>query len=169
MKKTNSWIQPTINFNPLHRVFRRSGREISGRLTFAVLCISAASVLLQTKHASAATPIKVKSDELNTLTFSELVIQFENDADIGVAKDGYKLLIFNELRAHGYNVMGAESLVFGEDKSDRARFVLGGTLTEFECESGFIRKCRIAIEWQLLDRKKGEVVYKVLTRALEDQ
>ena len=75
------------------------------------------------------------------------------------------------------DALGAENLVFGKDKSDEARFILGGTIRHLECAGGLLlgansrlsasADCRIAIEWELLDRRSDSVVYKVKTRAVE--
>lgn len=110
-------------------------------------------------------PIQVDGTKVHTLTFSELVVRLEASADIGVAKQGIKLEILEELRKQGYRALGAENLVFGKDEAANARFVLGGTLRELDCRGFVSSECRIAIQWELLDRATDEVVYKVLTRA----
>ncbi len=126
---------------------------------------------------SATSPIRVDKEKTHGITIAELVFRIDDSADIGVAKDGIKLDILEELRNYGHNALGAENLVFGKDKSEQARFVLGGTVRELECagrllQAGFVghttaADCRIAIEWELLDRRSDSVVYKVKTRAIE--
>jgi len=96
--------------------------------------------------------------------FSNLLARIDKD-QIGFAKPEYRVHILEALRGTGFNAVGAENLVFGKDDSDRADFVLGGTVTELDCVTYFSTlRCRIGIEWQLLDRERDEVVYRVLTR-----
>jgi S1-C subfamily serine protease len=93
-----------------------------------------------------------------------LVARLDND-EIGFAKAEYRVHILEALRSAGFNAVGAESLVFGKDEADRADVVLGGTVTELRCVRlrGQLR-CSIGVEWQLLDRERDQVVYRVLSR-----
>lgn len=96
--------------------------------------------------------------------FSNLLARIDKD-EIGFAKPEYRVHILEALRHAGFNAVGAENLVFDKDNSDKADFVLGGTVTELDCLLRFSSlRCRIGIEWQLLDRERDEVVYQVLTR-----
>lgn len=96
--------------------------------------------------------------------FSNLVARLDND-EIGLAKAEYRVHILEALRDAGFNAVGAESLVFGKDEAERADLVLGGTVKELRCGQphGHLR-CSVGIEWQLLDRERDEVVYRVLSR-----
>jgi serine protease Do len=96
--------------------------------------------------------------------FSNLLARLEDD-EIGFAKAEYRVHILEELRNAGFNAVGAENLVFNRDDSEKADLVLGGTVKELACRSvGAQLRCGVGIEWQLLDRERDEVVYRVLTR-----
>jgi S1-C subfamily serine protease len=121
--------------------------------------------------AAEPAPIAVESEQMHSLTLAEIIVRIEGDLDVGTAREGIKLMIFEELRASGYNVLGAEDLVFGDDRSHQARFLLGGTVRELECLPSYLGmgrtgRCRIAIEWQLKDKVYDHVVYRVTTRAV---
>ncbi len=109
-----------------------------------------------------------RKKKMHTVTFSELIVRVDQSVDIGVAKDGIKVDILEELRGYGYNALGVENLVFNRDDSMKARFVLGGTLRELEwARMGHQRKCRIEIKWELWDRHHDQVVYSVSARAIQ--
>jgi serine protease Do len=110
-------------------------------------------------------PIRVAPAKMETLTFANLLLRAPAVPEIGLASDTFRVDILEELRQVGHNALGAENLVFGQDSSDDARFVLGGTIRELECHAR--RHCSIGIEWELLDRTSKKVVYKVMTRAGE--
>jgi serine protease Do len=99
--------------------------------------------------------------------FSNLIARLDSD-EIGFAKAEYRVHILEALRKGGFNAVGAESLVFGRDDGEHADLVLGGTVRELECRP--VRRqtnCRVGIEWELLDREKDAVVYRVLTRYMQ--
>ncbi|HVJ16361.1 MAG TPA: S1C family serine protease [Polyangiaceae bacterium] len=99
--------------------------------------------------------------------FSKLLFRINNEERIGVAKEQFAIFILETLRERGFNAVGAENLVFDQDKSTSAEFLLGGTVRELDCLEQRRRvNCRIAIEWQLLDVRAGNVVYTALTRGL---
>jgi S1-C subfamily serine protease len=100
--------------------------------------------------------------------FSNLVARLDETDDIGFAKAEYRVYVLEALRAAGLNAVGAESLVFSRDDSDKADLLLGGTVKELTCEPhGSWRDCRIGIVWEVLDRHSDEIVYRVLSRDLE--
>jgi serine protease Do len=96
--------------------------------------------------------------------FSSLVARLADD-HIGFAKAEYRVHVLEALRAAGYHAVGAESLVFGKDEGENARLLLGGTVKELTCVELYSQvRCKVGIEWQLLDRQTDDVVYRVLTR-----
>jgi S1-C subfamily serine protease len=103
---------------------------------------------------------------LASLTFGNLVVRIEGRERIGFAEQDYRVFILEKLRASGFNALGVESLVFDEDKSEEADFVLGGVMTEMHClqRGELVHACRVGIEWQLLHARSEQVVYRVLTR-----
>src|ERR1700690_1750448 len=96
--------------------------------------------------------------------FSNLLARIDKD-EIGFAKPQFRVHILEALRDAGFNAVGAENLVFDKDDAEKADLVLGGTVKELECRSpSNDMRCRVGIEWQLLDRERDQVVYRVLTR-----
>jgi S1-C subfamily serine protease len=84
---------------------------------------------------------------------------------MGIAREDFRVRILESLRGWGFNAVGAEDLVFDKDDAEKADLLLGGTVRELEC----VRKpnfanCRVGIEWQVQDVRRGEVVYRVLSR-----
>lgn len=111
-------------------------------------------------------PLHAHADKLESLTFSRLVVRFPGDNEIGVEGGHLRVQFLEALRHHGYPALGAESLVFDEDKSNQARFVLGGTANELACRTldAKRRRCELGVSWELLDRRDDRVVYRVETR-----
>jgi hypothetical protein len=86
--------------------------------------------------------------------FSNLVARLDGTDDIGFAKAEYRVYILEALRSAGLNAVGAESLVFSRDESERADLILGGTVRELACRStGATRACRIGIVWEVLGKE----------------
>jgi S1-C subfamily serine protease len=102
------------------------------------------------------------------LGFSRLVVRLDGSDEIGIAADFHVRLI-EHMRARGFDAVGAENLVFGKDESGRAKYVVGGTVKEVACMTKGLRvRCRVGVEWQLLDVARDEVVYSVMTRATKE-
>ncbi len=143
---------------------RAGGQTFARLLRWGVLL----AVLQSAEPAAAATPIAVKGRELHTLTFAKLVVKPKGTYKISVADDQFNLLMLEELRKVGYNVLGGEEAVFTRDESSKARLALGGTLQELDCydvrSSATDAQCDIGVAWELYDRHEGRVIYKTLTR-----
>lgn len=144
---------------------RRHGRlpRWLGSAALAALCLGAAPGVRAEGAAEGSAEGATKPKKV-AVGFSNLVARLDND-QIGFAKAEYRVHILEALRAAGFNAVGAENLVFGKDEGERADLVLGGTVLELGCRQ--IKRdlrCRVGIEWQLLDRERDEVVYRVLTR-----
>ena len=102
-----------------------------------------------------------------SIGFSNLIVRLEQDAEIAVAGDDYRVSILENLRAAGLNAVGAEDIVFGRDNGKRAELLLGGTVRELQCQHWYsVHSCRIGIEWRVLDVQRDAVVYTVLTRSV---
>jgi serine protease Do len=114
-----------------------------------------------TARAQAKTPQRA-------LGFSNLVFRPAGGDQVGLAGEDFRVHILEDLRGRGVNAVGAENLVFGSDHGGQAEMMLGGTVTELECQPGSVSgniSCRMGIEWQVLDVASDTVVYKVLSRA----
>jgi serine protease Do len=102
------------------------------------------------------------------LGFSNLVFRPAGGDQVGLAGEDFRVHILEDLRGRGVNAVGAENLVFGSDHGAQAEMMLGGTVTELQCQPGSVSSnvsCRMGIEWQVLDVASDTVVYKVLSRA----
>jgi len=131
-----------------------------GRAWGVLLC----ALLVALTSARAARAEEEPANAKVAVGFSNLLARIDKD-EIGFAKPEYRVHILEALRRAGFNAVGAENLVFDKDDSDKADFVLGGTVKELDCLLHLSTlRCRIGIEWQLLDRERDEVVYQVLTR-----
>jgi serine protease Do len=128
----------------------------------ARLGLTVLALLAATRPALADEPPAAKKRV--AVGFSNLVARLDND-EIGFARPEYRVHILEALRSAGFNAVGAENLVFGKDESERADVVLGGTVKELDCRNVYRElRCSVGVEWQLLDRERDEVVYRVLTR-----
>lgn len=134
------------------------------RLLVALLCLTAC---LWAPHSALAAPalVRVHADELQSLTFSNLIVRVRDANWIGTGDDALRVKLLEHLRKRGYPALGAESLVFNKDKSVEARFQLGGTLTRAECkpEKDWRKKrlCRIGVDWELFNTREDRVVYSM--------
>ena len=132
--------------------------------SFFIVVFPMTSAALEGK---APAPIKVKTEEMQPFGFSRLLVRPEGTYEISLANVEFDIMIIEELRNFGHNIVGAENLVFGVNESARAQMMLGGTISELKSEFNPIadtRQCRITITWQLFDIRKGQVVYEVETR-----
>jgi S1-C subfamily serine protease len=136
---------------------RRGARVVTSALALAIVAAAASP-------AWAAEPA-----EQAAIGFSNLVARLDNVDEIGIVNAEYRVHILEAMREAGLNAVGAESLVFSRDESDKADFLLGGTVKELECRYDYYtgRVCRIGILWEVLNRRSDEVVYAVLTRRIE--
>lgn len=133
----------------------------------AVAAIPAACLWSTLASVADAQPLAAAADARVRIGFSNLVMRLDSD-EIGFAKAEYRVQILQALRAAGYNAVGAESLVFNRDEGEQADVVLGGTVRELECKAvGAETNCRVGIEWELLDRERDTVVYRLLARHAE--
>ena len=99
------------------------------------------------------------------LGLANLVVRLEGADSIGLVPEQLRIHILEALRAANFNAVGAESLVFGKDHSERADLLLGGTIHELQCiQHRTESRCRIGVDWQLLDVHRDAVIYSVTTR-----
>jgi S1-C subfamily serine protease len=107
----------------------------------------------------------VKTEQA-TLTFSNLLVRDERHKELYYTTGDYRVYILEALRKSGFRVLGAENLLFGQDKSADARFVLGGTITATICniDPKRPRLCEMTVTWELFDTALQGVIYKVDTR-----
>jgi S1-C subfamily serine protease len=132
------------------------------------------AVLLSATGASAQPDTAVEAGdetELETLTFTRLIVREQGRYDIAVAAGTFRVTIIEELRRRGYNVTGAESLLFDQDRSSKAALLLGGIVQDVECTETAGQSagvCEVAVAWELFSRRLDKVVYKVLTRSRDN-
>jgi S1-C subfamily serine protease len=113
--------------------------------------------------ASAATPPPIPKAPIG---ISNVVVRLEGRDEIGLAGADFRIHLIERLRERGFAAVGAESLVFDKDESQRAAFKLGGIVRELDCRTVRGFSCRVGIEWQLLDVARDAVVYTVFSRAI---
>jgi hypothetical protein len=106
------------------------------------------SILLAAGVASAEGPPR-------SIGFSNLVVRFDGDDPVGIAKADFRGQILDELRTQGFAVLTAEG--------QTAELVLAGSVSGLECRT-LSGACRVAVEWELRQASQL-VVYRALTRA----
>src|SRR5688572_5270835 len=94
-----------------------------------------------------------------SLAFSKIILR-PQDEPIFVSSESVRIHAIEYLRGKGLNALGAESLVFDQDKSDQAELALGGTLTSVECTDSLLHHCLVEFEWEVFDVRRQEVVYR---------
>jgi S1-C subfamily serine protease len=85
---------------------------------------------------------------------------------LGISRIKFQGLIAAELGEVGYVLATPDEIAF--QRGDRAPLTLSGRIKEEICDDIEPSQCRIAISWELED-VRGRVVYRVLTRAVEQQ
>src|SRR5262245_460059 len=80
-------------------------------------------------------PIVVMPEQVDTVTFTRLLVRDDDGTLLGQAPEQIRFLALDELRAAGHDVRGAESVLFGQDDSADADYLLGGTVTELDCDN----------------------------------
>lgn len=116
-------------------------------------------VLLVAPPASAEPP----GPEQRTLGFSTLVVRDTDSSYItGIAEDSLRIFLIEHLRTQGLPVVGAESLLFGRDKTSDADLMLGGTVSNIACapREGSPSSCRLAVDWEVYDTSEDRVIYR---------
>lgn len=98
--------------------------------------------------------------------FSNLIVRLDSRDEIGLAGADFKVHMIEHLRERGFKAVGAESLVFNRDESQRAAVRIGGIVREIHCaKHGETLRCRLGVEWQVLDVNRDAVVYKAMSRS----
>jgi S1-C subfamily serine protease len=145
--------------------FARLARFV-GACAIGAIAVGSTQVTRVARAADVApAPITVPIPKV-AIGFSKLIVRLEQRSEIGVVGDDHAVRILERMRARGFQAVGAENLVFGKDESAKAEYQIGGTVRELECarhDPGM--RCRIAVEWQVLDVRRDAVVYTVVNRA----
>jgi len=93
------------------------------------------------------------------ITFSRLVVRDDAGDFLGTADVGIRVL--EHLRDAGLDARGSEDLMFGTDRSGTARFILGGTVEDFEIQSLSVgSEAEITLRWAVHDRVTDGIVYE---------
>jgi serine protease Do len=100
------------------------------------------------------------------LGFSRLLVRLDDSDPVGIGSAEFRVRMLERMRAQGFAAVGAEDLVFGKDDTNRAAYVVGGTVKELACRRTSVDwSCRIGVDWEVLDVARDQVVYKVTARA----
>ena len=149
---------------PVNRLFKQC---IAGTALLVFSIVSPAFADSSSESHSAIRSAKQTAIPQVPIGLSNLIIRIEGDDEIGLAGPDYRVRLIEHMRELGFNAVGAESLVFDRDESHRAEFLLGGIVRELECRdlySGI--RCRVGVEWQLLNVATDTIVYKVTARSV---
>ncbi len=108
-------------------------------------------------------PLDPRAQPLSSFTVNPLIVRLDDDR-IGATGEELRILLLEHLRALGWPVLGHENLLFGQDRSAEARYVLGGEIDGLDAiaESG-ATGWWLTVRWEIFDRRAGTVVYSVLT------
>jgi hypothetical protein len=93
----------------------------------------APSAVLANPLKLAPHPITAKPAEMESMTFTRLLFKSPDSFEITVSTGEINIWIIDTLRKFGYNVLGAENLLFGVDNSAKAKMLLGGTVSKSGC------------------------------------
>ena len=134
-------------------------------------------------------PVELGPEGTAPITFTRLVIRVPAGTEVGshhdgllkvpqykhywqssvsVASDEFKIVACEQLRGCGYTVLGGDNLLFGEDKSSKAEYQLGGTVKDLTYDTyaplaGGYTEAWMEIEWQLYNVFRKEVVFSTTT------
>ena len=102
-----------------------------------IRCALAASLFVAIALVSSpasSQPVAAPSEKgaAPAIGFSNLLVRIEGQDEIAFAGNDFRVLILEALRKAGFRAVGAENLVFGQDRSNQADYVLGGTVKELE-------------------------------------
>lgn len=159
---------------------------ISFFFLFIISCIPTANTRYYPKQIPKSRNLHIKNSE--PITFTKIIFRIPAGTKIGYHHTGllkiprysydapslsvgskeFNLIVLEELKKYNYNVLGGESLLFGDDKSSKARFQLGGTITNliyntYSSISENSTESSLIVEWQVYDVLKKEVVFKFST------
>lgn len=110
-----------------------------------------------------AQPIQVTTAESAPVSFSRMVIREDSSmGQIYELSPSFRINVLETLRAQGYNVKGAENLIFGQDDGAQADYLLGGELVDGRCTTSSMgwRECWARVDWQLFKVSTQTVVYQ---------
>lgn len=125
--------------------------------------VSLAASLLAARPLVAQELPKVKGTR--PVVVQGLVSDVHNEDLLGLGRTKFQGFIASELASVGYHVWR-----MSQDPNEReqgaAPLTLVGIVKEEICDEQTPRQCRIAVQWELQD-KKGVVAYRTLTRAVD--
>jgi S1-C subfamily serine protease len=142
---------------------RRLGAVLLTSSSLATASSASAQTTPATDGGSDAAP--ARGPKTVPIGFSRLIVRIDGQDELGMGSLDEHVRLIERMRARGFMAVGAENLVFGKDDSQRAQFLVGGTVRELACHNGRGLACRIGVVWQVLDVAHDRVVYSVLSRA----
>ncbi|MBI1852621.1 MAG: trypsin-like peptidase domain-containing protein [Planctomycetes bacterium] len=158
-------------------------------VTFLAVAVAGCQSTESASYYQRPHAIDVHGRETEPIAFRGVLLHIPTGAQVGAHHDGllkiakypytwnsglsfgsqeFNLAANDELRNHGYNVLGGEDLLFGEDKSSKARFLLGGTISSLGYDTfgplaGNYTETRVSVDWELFDAHTKTVVFKYCT------
>jgi len=136
------------------------------------------------KQYSRQNPIAIVVPGSKSLSFDKVVYDVKNQV-VGHHHDGYlrvkwaehqlyktlipsdhlKVVISDELRKYGYNIIGGNKVLFSSDEEKAAEYMLGAMVSDLQFNTyaplaGGFDEVYVKIEWQLYDVKNRKIIYK---------
>ena len=145
--------------------------------------------------APAPEPVTMGKEGSASISFSRVIIRIPSGSEVGAHHDGlaqmpkypyiwssnilvgpddFKIKASELLRSYGYNVLGGDNLLFGQDESAKAEYQIGATITSIVYNTyaplaGNYSECKLLVEWQLYDVYKDQVVFKQIAEGYGKQ
>lgn len=167
--------------------------EVRSCVLLALLVMSACGSLgcatSSQLRSDSSLPVRVDSSECLPIAFKRLVFRIPAGTKIGghhtglfqiasyshrwqaglsIGSEEFRLLATETMRLYGYNLLGGDDLLFGNDDSENALYQLGGTVTNLSYNTfgglaGSYSSSDLTVEWQLYDALQRSVVFERTT------
>lgn len=159
-------------------------------VTLSLICLSCTSPTMLEKQTQLLQCEPVSRDGSIPLSFHRLLIDIPDGTVLGAHYDGlmrcrmhshtwegsivegvdtFKIEATRELRSHGYRVLGYENMLFDLDNSDKARYLLGGTINKvvyntYAATAGGFSESHVFITWEIFDTLNREIIFSHTTQ-----
>jgi len=160
-----------------------------------VVMLSACATTRIGSVAPAPEPVTMGKEGSASISFSRVIIRIPSGSEVGAHHDGllkvpqysyiwssnilvgpddFKIKASELLKSYGYNVLGGDNLLFGQDESAKAEYQLGATIISMAYNTyaplaGNYSECNLLVEWQLYDVFKDQVVFKQISEGYGKQ
>lgn len=111
-------------------------------------------------------PLNVSRTPLEPFTFAAPLLRFSSRG-LGLRPEEIRIQLVELAREAGWPVLGVENLVFDDDRSSEARFVIGAevmSVYDARPSPGAEIGLGLDVRWQVFDRVRDQVVFDATTR-----